>query len=103
MKVTVIPIVVGALGTIPEGLVKRQEDLEIRVQVETIQTTALLRLGRILTRVLGTLGGLLSLKLRWKTISLCWCEKLSKENNNNKNNNDKTLENNKLNMIEYIN
>ena len=34
------------------GLVKRQNDLEIRVQVEIIQTTALLRLTRILRRVL---------------------------------------------------
>ena len=41
MKVTVIPIIVGALGTIPKGLVKGLEDLEIRGQVETIQTTAL--------------------------------------------------------------
>ena len=29
MKVTVIPLVIGALGTIPSGLVKRLEDLEI--------------------------------------------------------------------------
>ena len=43
MKVTVIPIVVGALGTVTKGLVKRPEDLEIRGRVETIQTIALLR------------------------------------------------------------
>ena len=30
MKVTVIPTVIGALGTIPIGLVKGLEDLEIR-------------------------------------------------------------------------
>ena len=30
MKVTVIPIVIAALGTVTEGLIKRQEDLEIR-------------------------------------------------------------------------
>ena len=62
MKVTVIPIVIEALGTIPKGLIKGQEDLKIR-QVETIQTTALLRLARILSRVLKTRGDLLSLKL----------------------------------------
>ena len=39
----VIPIVIGALSTVTKGLVKGQEDLEIRGQVETIQTTALLR------------------------------------------------------------
>ena len=44
-----IPIVVSAHGTIPKGLLNGQENLEIRGQVETIQTTALLRLARILT------------------------------------------------------
>ena len=36
MKVMVIQIVVGALGTMPKGLVKGLEDLEIRGQVMTI-------------------------------------------------------------------
>ena len=36
MKVTVIPIVIGALGTVTKGLVKVLEDLEVRGQVETI-------------------------------------------------------------------
>ena len=36
-----IPIVIGVLGAIPKGLVKVQEDLKIRGQVQTIQTTAL--------------------------------------------------------------
>ena len=35
MKETVIPIVVGALGTVTKRLVKRQEDLEIKGRVET--------------------------------------------------------------------
>ena len=54
MKVTVIPIVIGALGTVTEELVQGLEDLEIRGRVETIQTTALLRSARILRRVLET-------------------------------------------------
>ena len=33
--VTVIPIVISALGTIFRGLVKEQEDLDIRKQTET--------------------------------------------------------------------
>ena len=65
--VIVIPIIIGALGTIPKGLVKRQEDLDMRGQVETIQTTALLRTVRILRRVLETWGDLLSLKLDKET------------------------------------
>ena len=54
MKVTVIPIVIGALGTIPKGLVKGLKELEIEGRAETIQTTALLRSTRILRRVLET-------------------------------------------------
>ena len=41
--VTVIPVVATALGTIPKGLVKRMEALEIRGKVEIIQTTAMLK------------------------------------------------------------
>ena len=54
MKVTMIPIVIGALGTVTKGLVKGLEDLEIRGRFETIQNTALLRSARILRRVLET-------------------------------------------------
>ena len=54
MKVTVTLIVSGALGTVTKGLLKGLEDLEIRGQVETIQTIALLRSVRILRRVLET-------------------------------------------------
>ena len=56
MKVTIMPIVVGVLGTVGR-------------RVETIQTTAFLRTARILRRVLETWGEILSLKLQGKTIS----------------------------------
>ena len=69
MKVTIVPIVIGALGTITKGLLKGLEDLEVGGRVETIKTTALLRTARILRRVLETWGDLLSLKLQWETIS----------------------------------
>ena len=68
MKVAIIPIVIGAFGTVTKGLLMRLEDLEVGGRVETIQTTALLRTVRILRRVLETWGDLLSLKLQWKTI-----------------------------------
>ena len=48
MKVTILPIVIGAFGTVTKGLFKGLEDLEIRGRVETIQTTTLLRTARIL-------------------------------------------------------
>ena len=54
MKVTIIPNVIGAFGTVTKGLVKGLEHLGIRGRVETIQTTALLRSARILRRVMET-------------------------------------------------
>ena len=76
MKVTIVPIVIGALGTINKGLLKGLEDLEVGRRVETIQTTVLLSTARILRQVLEIWGDLLSLKLQWKTISWHWWEKL---------------------------
>ena len=54
MKVTIVPVVTGALGTITKGLLRGMEDLEVGGRVESIQTTALLRTVRILRRVLET-------------------------------------------------
>ena len=54
MKVTIVLIVIDALGTITKGLLKGLVDVEVGGRVETIQTTALLRTARILRRVLET-------------------------------------------------
>ena len=54
MKVTIVPIVICALGTETKGLLKGLDDLEVGGRVETVQTTALLRTARILRRVLQT-------------------------------------------------
>ena len=54
MKVTIVPIVIGAFGTETKGLLKGLGDLEVDGRVETIQMTALLRTLRILRRVLET-------------------------------------------------
>ena len=40
MRVMVILMVIDTLGTIPKGLEKRLEGLEIRERIETIQTSA---------------------------------------------------------------
>ena len=53
-EVMFIPIMIGALGTVIKGLIKGLVDLEIKGWTETIQTTALLRLARILSRALET-------------------------------------------------
>ena len=42
--------------TVTKGLLKGLEDMEVGGRVETIQTTALLRMARILRRVLETWG-----------------------------------------------
>ena len=54
MKVTSVPIVIGAFGKVIKGLLKGLEDLEVGGRVETIQTTVLLKTVRILRRVLET-------------------------------------------------
>ena len=47
MKVTIIPIVIGTLGRVTKGFIQG-------LNIETIQTTALLRSARIQRRVLET-------------------------------------------------
>ena len=64
MQVTVIPIVIGAFGTVTKGLLKGLEDLEVGGRVEIIQTNTLLRTARILRRVLEIWEDLLTLKLQ---------------------------------------
>ena len=76
MKVTIIPIVIGAFGTVTKGLLKGLQVLEVGGRVETIQTTALLKTARILRRVLETWGDFLSPNFQWKTISVNWWENL---------------------------
>ena len=68
-KVTIIPIVIGDFDTVTKALLKGMEELEVGGRVETIQTAALARRVRILRKVFGTWGDLLSLKPQWKTLS----------------------------------
>ena len=65
---TIIPIVIGAFGTVAKRLLKGLGDLQFGGRVETIETTALLKTARIPRRVLETWGDLLSLNVQWKTI-----------------------------------
>ena len=52
MKVTVIPIAVGVLGTVLKGSEKRLDEKEKRRTIKVIQTIASLRLASILRKVL---------------------------------------------------
>ena len=51
-EVTVTPIVIGALGTVPKSLKNRLDQIGIRTKIETMQTTALLNTARIVRKVL---------------------------------------------------
>ena len=69
IKVTVIPIVVGSLGTVSKNLEKRLNEREIRGRIETIKTTALLKSARILRWITESWEDLLSLRFRRNTTS----------------------------------
>ena len=85
MKVTIIPIVIYAFGTVTKVLLQGLEDLEVGGRVETIQTTAILGTARILRRVLETWWDLLSLKLQWKPSANADVKNSKRVNNNNNN------------------
>ena len=53
-KMTIIPIVTGAFGTVTKVLLKELGDLGISGRVKTIQTTTYLRMARLPRRVLET-------------------------------------------------
>ena len=87
IKVTLIPIVIGALSTVTKWLVQGLEDLKITWEEETIQTTALLRLIIILRRVLetwGDLGRLAVTQTNGKTSAKYWQHKDQRNDNNQK-------------------
>ena len=46
MKVTIVPIAIGAFDTITKGLLKRLEDLEVGGRVETIQNYYIIENGQ---------------------------------------------------------
>ena len=52
VKIRVVPNVIGAIGTIPKGLVGHLESIMVNLYVAQIQKTALLGTARILRRVL---------------------------------------------------
>ena len=87
MKVTIIPIGIGAFSTVTKGLLKGLEDLEVGGRVETIRTTALLKTARIVRRLAITQSPVKDhqLTLMWKTLM----------SNNNHNNNNLLIVNKK--------
>ena len=65
MKLTVIPIVVGSLGTVTKGFERRLQELKLEEgRIETILMIVLLRSTRILRKVLDTFRRLWPSQLR---------------------------------------
>ena len=52
-KTTVIPIIIGALGSIPKGLKKHLGKLEVDCNITTLQKSALLGTAHILRKTLS--------------------------------------------------
>ena len=72
MKVTVIPIIVGISGGIPENWEKKRGKLKITERIENILIIALLKSVTILWKVLGSWRDLLSLKIENRSLQLVW-------------------------------
>ena len=83
VKVIIIPIGIGAFGTVTKGLLKGLKDLKVGRWAETNRTTTLLKTARLLRRVQETWRDLLSFKLHWKPSA-----NADGKNSNNNNNND---------------
>ena len=77
MKVTIIPIVIGAFGTVTKGLLKGLEDLKAGGRVETIQNDSIIEDGQNIEKRPGDLRRPVvtqtpvkdhQLTLMWKTL-----------------------------------
>ena len=51
-KISIVPIVVGAFGTIPKSLKKHLNELNVEVNISQMQTTVLLSITRIIRKLL---------------------------------------------------
>ena len=84
MKVTIVPLGIGALVTITKGLLKGLKDLEVGGRVENIEMTALLRTNP------GDLRRLAVTPVKNYQLTLIWKNSKGLNNNNNNNNNNNT-------------
>ena len=83
MKVMVIPVIVGALGTVPKGLERGLTGLKIMRRIEIIQTTVSLKTATILRRVLEAGEEFLSLTPRKIQLLKGVYKKLAKKDQHN--------------------
>ena len=85
MKLTIIPIVIGAFDTITKGLLKGLEDLEAGGRVETLQKTGITENGQNTEKRPGDLRRLTVTQTPVKSHQLMVSVKNSKGVNNNNN------------------
>ena len=83
MKVTIVPIVISAFGTITKELLKGLEDLEVDGRVETIQNDSIVKNGQNPETSPGDLRGLAVTQTPVKKPSANTDVKNSKGVNNN--------------------
>ena len=69
-----VPIIICVLRTVPRGLERELEELQISWWIETIQTAILIRSVRIQRKIMETWGNLLSPRHQENAISWRWHE-----------------------------
>ena len=65
---TVIPIIIGALGTVLKSLKRRLDKLEIGGRIETIQIMVIVEIGKNIKKSLRNMRRLPSLRLHQLTL-----------------------------------
>ena len=63
LETSIVPTVIGTLGTIPKSLEKHLNELNVEVNISHMQTTVLLNSARIISKVLEFYGVLLTQEL----------------------------------------
>ncbi len=52
MKVVIIPVIIGTLGTTPKNIRKRMDEIGIKIRISDLQKTTVIHSARILRKVL---------------------------------------------------
>ena len=108
MKMTMVPLVVGALGTPAKTLEKRLKTTEkrLKTKITELQKTVLIHTSRIIRKVIEMREILLTPYLKNKT---CLLEEINvlpfndDDNNNNNNNNNDNNNNDNCNYLHHHN
>ncbi len=64
MKVVIIPVIIGTLGTTPKNICKRMDEIGIKIRTSELLKTTIIHTARTLRKVLEIWGVLLTLNLQ---------------------------------------